>query len=138
MCEYKCEYRCEYMCEIFCWCEPYCTRGERAGYEMGTHDAIEDVIMCEKSVNAVDVLAKNMDFGVAYSTRVAGVVWGWGWLGGIGGGYVVCVLRGGEGSVVWALGGRLSSRFGNSPQVSDFEQHCSRASTSGRFIHEPR
>ena len=47
------------MCEIFCWCEQYCTRGERAGYEMGTHDAIEDVIMCEKSVNAVDVLAKN-------------------------------------------------------------------------------
>ena len=62
ICEYKCEYRCEYMCEIFCWCEQYCTRGERAGYEMGTHDAIEDVIMCEKSVNAVAVLAKTHGF----------------------------------------------------------------------------
>ena len=35
---------------------------------MVTHDAIQDVIMCEKSVNAVAVLAKNMDFGVAYSS----------------------------------------------------------------------
>ena len=103
------------MCEIFCWCEQYCTRGERAGYEMGTHDAIEDVIMCEKSVNAVDVLAKNMDFGVAYSSG-CGV--GLGLVGRYWGGYVACVLRGGEGSVVWALGGRLSSKFGSSPQVN--------------------
>ena len=91
---------------------------------MGTRYAIEGVIMCEKSVNAVDVLAKNMDFGVAYSSG-CGV--GLGLVGRYWGGYVVCVLWGGEGSVVWALGGRLSSRFGSSPQVSDFEQLCSRA-----------
>ena len=46
----------------------YCIREECVRYEMGTHDAMEDVIMCEKSVNAVAVLAKNMDFGVAYSS----------------------------------------------------------------------
>ena len=112
------------MCEIFCWCEQYCTRGERAGYEMGTHDAIEDVIMCEKSVNAVDVLAKNtweehgFWCGVQYTCSGCGV--GLGLVGRYWVGYVVCVLWGGEGSVVWALGGRLSSRFGSSPQVSDF------------------
>ena len=55
---------------------------------MGTHYAIEDVIMCEKSVNAVDVLAKNMDFGVAYSS---GCDVGLGLVGRYWGGYVVCV-----------------------------------------------
>ena len=40
-----------------------------------------------------------MDFDVAYSPRVAGVVWGWGWLGGIGWG-TLCVFCG-VGKGVW-------------------------------------
>ena len=77
----------------------YVIRGECAGYEMGTHYAIEDVIMCEKSVNAVAVLAKNMDFGVAYSSG-CGV--GLGLVGRYWGG-TLCVFCGVEKGVWFGL-----------------------------------